>query len=130
MKKLIALLLIISTPSYADNAVKVKTGDIVPKEYDGGTLLDSQKAEKIKDQLIERDAFEKQNKSYEKSIDLYKANEQLYQDQNTILLNRNIELTKTLNDTRTTSDWAKIGYFLLGVTITGVAVYGASRLTK
>lgn len=130
MKKLIALILIISTPVHADNAIKVKTGDVVTKEFDGGTLLDLQKAEKIKDQLIERDAFEKQNKSYEKSIELYKSNESLYQQQNDILLNRNIELTKTLNDTRTTSDWAKVGYFLLGVTITGVAVYGASKLSK
>lgn len=130
MKKLIAILLILSTPAYADNAIKVKTGDIVQPTFDQGTLLDKEKAEKIKDQLIERDGFEKENLSYKKSVDLYEANKTIYQEENTLLLNRNIELTKTLNNSRQTNDWVKVGYFLLGVGVTGLAVYGAARLTK
>lgn len=130
MKKLIAILLILSTPAYADNAIKVKTGDIVQPTFDQGTLLDKEKAEKIKDQLIERDGFEKENLSYKKSVDLYEANKTIYQEENTLLLNRNIKLTKTLNDSRQTNDWVKVGYFLLGVGVTGLAVYGAARLTK
>ena len=47
-----------------------------------------------------------------------------------MLLNQNIELTKTLNDTRETSDWVKVGYFVLGIAVTGAAVYGASKLSK
>jgi hypothetical protein len=130
MNKLIALLLIFSNSAYAGNAIKVHTGDVVKPEFNDGTLLDKEQAERIKDQLIERDAFEKQNDSYEKSIELYKKNEKLYQDQNSLLLNRNIELTKAVNDSRETSDLLKIGYFVLGVAVTGAAVWGASRLTK
>lgn len=130
MNKILYLLLMISETTYAASAITVHTGDVITKEFNEGTLLDKEQANKIKDQLIERDAFEKENKSYEKSIELYKANEKLYQDQNSLLLNRNIELTKTVNDTRQTSDWVKVGYFVLGVTITGAAVWGASKLAK
>lgn len=129
MTKIIAILLIIKQ-AYAGSAITVRTGDVVKPEFNEGTLLDKEQANKIKDQLIERDSLEKQNNSFEKSIELYKKNEKLYQDENSLLLNRNIELTKTLNDTRQTSDLVKVGYFLLGVTVTGLAVYGASRLTK
>ncbi len=130
MKKLITLLLTLATPAYADNAVKVKTGDVVPPAYNDGTLLDKEKSEKIRDQLIERDGFEKENESYKKSVELYKANEVIYTKQNDILLSRNIQLTETLNNSREMSDWTKVAYFALGIAITAGAVYGASRLTK
>lgn len=130
MKKLIALLLIVSTPAYAGNAITVHTGDIVQPAYDSGTLLDKDQANKVKDQLIDGDACQKETQSYQKSIDLYKGNEQLYRDENNLLLNRNIELTKTLNDQRSTSDWVKVGYVLLGMSVTALAVYGAGQLRK
>lgn len=126
MKKIISLLLILSTPAYADQAVLVKTGDIVQLQFDHGTLLDQEKANKIKDQLIERDALQKENESFQKSVELYKNNQKLYQEENDLLLNRNIELTRTLNDTRSTSSWEKIAYVILGAGL----IYGASRITR
>ncbi len=130
MNKLISLLLIISTPAYAGNAIKVHTGDVVTKEFNEGTLLDKEQAERIKDQLIERDAFEKENASYKKSVDLYKNNEVILSNQKDLLLNQNIKLTETLNDQRDMSEWTKIGYFVLGIGIAGLAVYGAGQLRK
>lgn len=128
MKKLIALLLILSTPAYAGNAIKVKTGDVVQPTFDQGTLLDKEQADKIKDQLIERDGFEKENTSYKKSVELYEANKVIYQQENTLLLNRNIELSKAVNDSRSRSTWEVIGYVVLGIGITAIAVKGASSL--
>lgn len=125
MYKIIALLLLISNPAFADQAQSIKLGQ--PAPYDG-TIMDKEKSEKIRDQLIERDAFEKQNQSYEKSINLYKTNETLYRGENDMLLHQNIDLTKTLNDQRTTSDWVKVGYFVLGIVITAAAVKGAASL--
>jgi hypothetical protein len=130
MKKLLSLLLIISTPAYAGNAIKVHTGDVVTKEFNEGTLLDKEQAERIKDQLIERDAFEKESASYKKSVELYKNNEVILSNQKDLLLNQNIKLTETLNDQRDMSEWTKVGYFVLGIAITGAAVYGASQLSK
>lgn len=126
MKKLISLLLIISTPAYADNAVTVHTDDVVTKQYDGGTLLDKEKANKVKDQLIDADACTKENDSYQKSVLLYQANDKIYQDENSLLLNRNVELTKDLNSSRQTSDLEKIGYIILGAAM----LYGGSRLVR
>ena len=123
----ITLISLISTNCYADQAVEVKKGDIVP--YDG-SLLDREKANKIRDELIEKDGLVRTNESLNKSIQLYRSNELIYNDQKKLLLDQNIELTKTLNDTRETSTFTKVLYFLGGVALTGAAVYGASRLVK
>ena len=123
-------MLILTTPAYADNAITVHTGDVVAAPFDKGTLLDAPQATKIKDQLADGDACQKEVTSFQKSIDLYKANESIYQDENTLLLNRNVKLTKSLNDSQETSDWTKVLYFGLGVVITGAAFYGAKQLVK
>jgi len=114
----------------ADQAVTVRAGDVIKPEYDRGTLFDREKAEKVKDELIEKDGLVKQVESYDKTIKLYRSNEEILNGQKDMLLKQNIELTKTLNDTRETSDWLKIGYFVLGIGVAGIAVYGASRLSK
>lgn len=126
MTKLIALLLILSTPAYAGNAITVKTGDVVSPAFNEGTLLDKEQANKIKDQLIERDGFERENQSYKRSIELYDKNSLIYQNQNDLLLNRNIQLTESLNKSRTTSTLEIIGYMVLG----GLVIYGGSRVTR
>lgn len=130
MKRLIALILLLSTPAYADSAITVHTGDVVKQPYDNGTLLDKEKADKIKDQLIDGDSCKKESQSYQKSIDLYKNNEVLYRQENDILQSRNIELNKALNDSNSTSNWTKVGYFLLGIAVTSVAVYGAKQIVR
>lgn len=133
MKTIITSLLIATLTvqsAFADQAVTVKTGDVVSPAYDRGTLLDREKAEKIKDELIEKDGLVKQVESYDKTIKLYRSNEDILNSQKDMLVKQNIELTRTLNDTREMSDWTKIGYFVLGVGIAGLGVYGASRLAK
>lgn len=124
------LTLITSNICYADNAIKVQTGYIVPKEYNDGVLMDKERAEKIRDELIEKDALVKINESLNKSVILHRSNEDILTNQNKMLLNQNIEVTKALNESRETSTITKIGYFLGGVIITGAAVYGASRLVR
>lgn len=133
MKLFIATLLIFTFTTQAvlaDNVISVKTGDVVTKEYDGGSLLDREKANKIKDELIEKDGLVRTNESLNRSVKLYRDNEIIYNDQKKLLLDQNIELTKVLNDTRETSTFTKVLYFLGGVAITSAAVYGASRLAK
>lgn len=133
MKQIITTILILTftiQSAFADQAVTVRAGDIIKPEYDKGTLFDREKAEKIKDELIEKDGLVKQVESYDKTIKLYRSNEEILNGQKDMLLKQNIELTKTLNDTRETSDWLKVGYFVLGIGVAGIAVYGASRLSK
>jgi len=130
MKLLIATILTLIFTiqvALADTAVNLSKDQ--PAPYDG-VLLDKEKADKIRDELIDKDALEKTNESLNKSINLYRSNEDILNNQKGMLINQNIELTKALNDTRETSGWTKVGYFLLGVAVTGVAVYGATRLAK
>jgi hypothetical protein len=132
MKKFIALLMILSTPAFADpvHAIKVHTGDIVTPQYDQGTLLDAPQATKLTNQLIDADACTKENESFQKSVDLYKANQVIYNQENSLLLSRNVELSKTLNEAKSTSNWEKVGYFALGIAATSLAIYGAKQLVN
>ena len=124
--KFIAILLLFSQTAMAGNAITVKTGDVVSPAFNEGTLLDKEQANKIKDQLIERDGFERENQSYKRSIELYDKNSVIYQNQNDLLLNRNIQLTESLNKSRTTSTLEIIGYMALGALV----IYGGSRVTR
>ena len=127
MKKFIAILLILSQPAFADQALPIKLGN--PAPFDG-TILDKEKAEKVKDQLIDADACKLENDSFQKSVDLYKNNQVIYNQENSLLLGRNVELSKALSEAKETSDWTKIGYFALGIIVVSAGVYGASRLGK
>ena len=127
MKYLLIALMIFSQPAFADTATNISKGQ--PAPYDG-VLMDTERSKKIRDELIDKDALEKTNESLNKSIKLYRDNEDILQDQKKLLINQNIELTKTLNDTRETSGWVKAGYFFLGIAATGLAVYGASKLVR
>jgi hypothetical protein len=127
MKYLLIALLIIPQPVFADAVTNIEKGQPAPYS---GVLMDKQKAEKVRDELIEKDALVKINESLNKSIILHRNNEDIITNQNKMLLNQNIEVTKALNETRETSTITKIGYFLGGVIITGAAVYGASRLVR
>jgi len=111
----------------ANQSVELDKGQLAPFP---GTLLDKETANKVKNELIEKDALVKTNESLNRSIKLYKDNQDILGDQKDMLIKQNIELTKTLNDARDTSDWVKVGYFVLGVVVTGAAAYGASRLVK
>ena len=130
MKYLIAIVLVFAftvQSAFAEDIVHVKKGDAAP--YDG-YLLDQEKANKVRDQALDNEGLVKTNESLNKSIILYKSNQDLLTQENDILLKKDIELTKTLNDTRTTSDWVKVGYFVLGVVVVSAGVYGASHLSR
>lgn len=127
MKALIILMLLIAQPVFADTAQNISKGQ--PAPYDG-VIMDKERSEKVRDELIDKDALVKTNESLNKSIKLYQSNEDILNGQKQLLLNQNIELTKTLNDTRETSTLTKVGFFLLGVAVTSAAVYGATRLAK
>lgn len=111
----------------ADTAVNINKGEPAPYT---GVLLDLEKAEKIRDELIDKDTLQKTNESLNKSILLYKSNEEILSNHKNLLLNQNMELTKTLNDTRETSGWVKAAYFVLGMAATGAAVHFATKLTR
>ena len=127
LKYLLIISMISSQPVFADNSINLNKGDSAPYS---GVLLDKEKADKIRDELIDKDALVKINESLNKSVIIYRSNEDILNGQKNMLVNQNIELTKVLNDTRETSSWVRVGYFVLGIAVTSAAVYGATRLAK
>lgn len=127
MIKLIALLTLIAFPVYANQAIDIKAGE--PAKFDG-VLLDKEKANEIKNELIEKDGLVKTNASLNRTIELGTKNTDLLNQTNDILMGRNLNLTKELNYARETSTLAKVLYFVGGVALTGVAVWGASKLNR
>lgn len=127
LKNVITLISVVSfsiTSCYANEAISVKKGE--PAKYDG-TLMDKEMSEQVRDDLIEKDALEKINKSQEKQILLYKSNEIVYNEQKSLLLNQNTDLIKTLNTTRSTTTIEKVGLILLGIGLTVGAGWAITR---
>lgn len=68
------------------------------------------------------------NASYERSIVLYKKNEDLFTKKSTLLESQNLELTKALESAREVSTVEKAGYFLLGIFAGGLVIYGVKKI--
>lgn len=122
--KLILISLLISTQCYA-GPVLLENGDKAPYQ---GLLFPVDEANKIRGELIEKDALVEINKSLNKSLDLYKNNELIYQQQKSILLDQNDKLAKSLYEERKITNWERIGLVVLGIGITGLAIYGVKQL--
>lgn len=101
--------------------------DIAP--YDG-ILFPMKDALEIRKSLIEVEALKAVNESYEKSIQLYKKNEQLTDQKYNTLIDQNERLSTALVESRRSNDLQKILWFGLGVLATGFAVYGAKKITQ
>lgn len=131
LRKILPILLIFSilvNPVLADDkVVNVVKGETVPFS---GVLLPPAKAEEMKAQLIERDTLKLYVTSYEKSIDLYKANEVDYNRKIKLISEQNDNLAKNLSDSRSVSEWTRFGYFMLGVVGTVAAGYGIKKATQ
>lgn len=130
MKTLLSLTLIFSilvnNLALADDAVSLTQGQ--PAPY-AGVLLSQPKADLIKKQLIDSDYNAAVNESLNKSITLYKSNEELYQKKIDLYSNQNDRLATELYSERQTSDWTKALWFILGIAATSAALYGAKKLT-
>lgn len=130
IKKILTVMLISLTvvnSSFANQAIDVKAGQAAP--YDG-VLLDKEKANEIKNELIDKDGLTQINLSLNKTIELHQKNTDTLNQSNAILMDRNLDLTKELNSSRELSTFTKVLYFVGGVALTGAAVWGASKLSR
>lgn len=128
MKKMTCLLLMIFlTKSNATDSIVLKKGEVAP--YDG-LLLTQEKATDTKNKLIEREDLLLINQSLNKSIELYKKNEDLYTIKVEKLTEQNTKLATSLYETREFTPLERAFYFGLGVVATSLAFYGAYQLAK
>lgn len=124
----ILLISLIATNSFADNdVVSLLKGQ--PAPFDG-LLFTIPKAEDLKRSVVERDNYKLLSESLERSIDLFKKNDELNNQKVNILLEQNDKLAKNLYEARSTSTAERVLWFGLGLAVTGMAIYGAKTLTK
>lgn len=129
MKTLLSFLMIGLTISnaFAQEVIMIKKDERAPFE---GVLFPIDQAKKTRLELIECDIKKELNASYERTIKLYKENESYQDNKVNILLKQNDELSKSLVEAKSTSDFQKILWFGLGIIATGLAIYGTKEITR
>lgn len=93
-----------------------------------GYLFTPNNASKIKAELIQLDYYKQLELSYEKSIDLYKKNEDIYNFKVNTLLEQNDKLADALYKSKDRDTWENRFWFVAGIFVTGSAVYLATKL--
>lgn len=104
--------------AFAQNAVHLNKNDAAPFE---GNLLTLETTKQLYMDSLEKTSLQKQ-------LDLTNQNNQLLQQEKTILLDQNIKLIQANASDHSLSNWEKVGYFTAGVVITGLAIKGAMSL--
>lgn len=100
-----------------------------PAPYTGVLMPDSVAIE-LKNAVVERDGFKLINESLTKSIDFYKENDTINDSKVQILLDRNNELAESLRDSKEFNNTQRIIWFVLGIAVTGIAVYGVKQISN
>lgn len=129
MQRLMIFLMIATmlspTLGYADRSVSLVKGNKAPYS---GVLMDNERSNKVKKELIEKDYLDKANKSLEKSVSFERDNNQHLSTKVTTLTEQNTKLADQLGKERSFTSWERVLWFSLGIVATGAAVYGASKL--
>lgn len=125
--KFLIFLLIFAQISYSQDAVYLTKDSVTPFD---GFLITAEKVNEFRTSLIERDSYKSLNDSLEKSLTMQQDINNNNIKKVNILLNQNDNLAINLADARSTSDWMKIGCFLLGMLTTLVGAIAISKVAK
>lgn len=102
-------------------------GDVLKQD---SWVFSPEKAKDVRNRLIDGETNLKLNESLEKSIELYKSNEQIQQNKVNLLLEQNDKLAQRLNDSQSLNSWERFGLFVLGIAATvgaGMAIKKAGE---
>jgi hypothetical protein len=100
-----------------------------PSPYDG-VLLPKDKADSLKNEIIDLNTCNTDKNALNSEIDLYKSNQSLISQQVTLLLNQNKVLIEAKSKEENTSEVKKYIYFGTGILVAALSVYLGSRVTK
>jgi hypothetical protein len=125
---MLSISLIGSVKSNADDQV-IRLEKGTPSPYTGVLMPDSI-AKDLRDAVVDRDGCKLINESLNKSIEFYRENESLNQEKVNILLQKNNELAESLRDTKDFNNTQRLIWFVLGIVVTGIAVYGVKQISN
>lgn len=127
--KLISTILLISFASVNcfadDDVIKLEKDQKAPWT---GVLFSQSKASELVTVTKERDNYKLLTESLERSIVLYKQNDELQNSKVSMLMEQNDYLSKSLKSSRDFSNIERIVWFFGGVLATGAALYGLSKI--
>lgn len=128
MNKIIVGILLFLIPTQAYGETKyLEKGSIAPFT---GYLFELKTEQQARRGLLERDYYKGLSESQQKIIDLQNQNNDKFNERLNLYIKQNDNLAVSLSEAKDTSDWTKILWFTLGVGATGLAIYGASKITK
>lgn len=110
--------------SYAEDALILNQGESAPYT---GILLSEDKARELYDEI---NKYKLLSESYEKSINLYKSNEEILDKKTKFLLEQNNHYYESLKKERTYDDLQKVVYYSLGFLSVIAGAYGVKAITK
>lgn len=123
----ICLIFLISTNCLAEDSVPLKKDQ--PAPFDG-LLLSQDKAQEVKNSLVEKNALGKLNESLNVSLKIQEDIISRQQNKVQILLDQNDKLAKTAYDSQSVNDWVKIMWFGAGILTTGLVFYGLGQANR
>lgn len=127
MKSWLATLIVSSSLVANAEVTPVYKGNAVPFD---GFLFTREEADRVRVDRLERDAFKEKSESLVRSLELQSKNTELASSSVDLLLKRNDQLAGSLRDAQSVRNVERVLWFVLGVAVSGVAVYGAKTISS
>lgn len=128
MNKLILCCFLLSQIAIGDTDPYLGSkGDVLKQD---SWVFSPEKAKNVRDRLIDSESFSRINESLQKSLELYKSNEQIQQNKVNLLLEQNDKLAQRLGESQSLNNWERFGLFVLGIAATvgaGFAIHQAAK---
>lgn len=128
MTRLILIICLITS-----GTVRAEDTVLIEKEQKApfaGILFSLPKANEIRGQLLERDLYKELSDSQQKTIQLYKSNNELSESKVNMLLEQNDKLSASLRSSQSLNTWECVGLFTLGILATVGAGLAIRSLNK
>lgn len=113
-----------STNAYSEEAVVILQGKPAPYS---GLLLPEDKAIQLYNDI---NKYKLLTESYQKSVDIYKLNEEVLNKKINLLNEQNDKLSDSLLKARSFNNWEKAIWFGLGFLSVSMGIYGVKEITK
>lgn len=123
LKKSFLIILIAATTNnaLAEDSLILEKNQPAPYR---GVLMPLESVQELRRNSLELDNLKLLNASLDRSIKIHLSNEEILEKKISILTDQNLKLHESVSSARSFSSIERIGYFALGVLVTGLTSYG------